>query len=116
MKRSFGFAAAAVLAAALAAPAFAEPQPKPTAQPLRVGLNTCAAAWLYTWPDESSQPVAAHTLPSHLGEQFEIVRGPVLTLEGKGYYETTVPVVTNTGSGKHYWISDQCINPAVPKH
>src|ERR1700719_858042 len=108
MRRYFGFAAAAVLSAALAAPALAGPQPKPTAPPLRVGLNTCAEAWLYTWPDESSQPVTAHMLPSHLGEQFEIVRGPVLTLEGKGYYETTVPVVPTTGSGAHYWISDLC--------
>jgi hypothetical protein len=52
-------------------------------------------------------------LPSHLGEQFEIIRGPVYTLEGEGLFETTVPVVPTTGSGTHYWISSKCINPAV---
>lgn len=103
----------ATLAAALGTAALAEPQPKPTPVPLRVGINTCNNAWLYTWPDESTQPVLAHFYPSHLGEQFEVIRGPVYTLEGFGYYETTVVVVPTTGSGAHYWISSKCINPTA---
>ena len=119
--RSYSIAAPIALAAMLAGPAIAQPQPQttptttPTAQPLRVGFNTCADARLYTWPDPSSLPSTAHLLPSHPGEQFEIVRGPVYTLEGTGFYETTVPVVWGTGSGAHYWISDRCINPTVKK-
>jgi hypothetical protein len=114
MKRYVGLAAAVIVTVAFWGACISASQPKPAPAPLRVGLNTCNHAWLYTWPDQSSQPVAAHFLPSHLGEQFEIIRGPVYTLEGDGYYETTVTVVPTTGSGAHYWISSKCINPSTP--
>ncbi len=84
----------------------------------RTAFNLCDNAWLFVWPSDSSIPTRAHFPPSHPGERFEIIRGPVYTLGGKGYYETTVvvgyPWGLHSGGGtrpNYYWISDQCVNP-----
>jgi hypothetical protein len=83
------------------------PKPPPT----RTAINTCDLAWLYIWPTDSALPVRAHFPPSHAGEQFELLDTVRYTLDGKGYYETTIPVISNSGSATHYWVSDACVNP-----
>jgi len=81
------------------------------APPTRTAINTCDQAWLYSWPTDSALPVRGHFPPSHAGEQFELLGTVRYTLEGRGYYETTVPVISGSGSGAHYWVSDVCVNP-----
>ena len=85
--------------------------PSPSPPPTRTAINTCDLAWLYAWPSDSALPVRGHFPPSHAGEQFELLGGPRYTLEGKGYFETTVPVISSSGSVTHYWVSDLCVNP-----
>ena len=102
---------AAALALAVPLAAAASPRaPKPAPPVTRTAINTCDQAWLFTWPKDSSLPVRAHFPPAHAGEQFELLGEPHYTLDGKGYYETTV-IVFGIGSEMHYWISDACVNP-----
>jgi len=82
-----------------------------TTPPTRTAINTCDQAWLYAWPTYSALPVRAHFPPSNAGEQFELLGTPRYTLEGRGYYETTIPVMSASGYGAHYWVSDLCVNP-----
>jgi hypothetical protein len=99
-----------IFAAALAPRADAKPTPPP---PLRSAINLCDLGWFYSWPSESSLPVRAHFQPAHIGERFEIQRGPLYSLGGGGYYETTIPAFAGGGTASaFYWISDRCVNPA----
>jgi len=98
------------LAAIVSGPAGAKPSATP-APVTRTAINTCDLAWLFTWPADSALPVRGHFPPSHAGEQFELLGTVRFTLEGRGYYETTVPVFSGSPLETHYWISDACVNP-----
>ena len=84
---------------------------KPPPPPTRTAINTCDIGWLFLWPGDSAIPVRAHFPPAHAGEQFELLGTVRFTLDGKGYYETTIPVMSNSGTETHYWVSDLCVNP-----
>jgi hypothetical protein len=102
--------AALAIAAACIVPVEAKTE-KPTPPPTRTAINTCDQAWLFMWPNDSALPVRAHFAPAHAGEQFELLGTDKYTLEGRGYYETTIPVISGSPAEAHYWISDACVNP-----
>ena len=109
---------AAVMAAPVAGSADTSPAPAATAtprirvkaspKPLRSAVNLCAHALFYIWPPEGGIPNPADLPPARSGERFEIQAGPRHTLDGHGYYKTTIP--TNSGHG-FYWVSDRCFDP-----
>jgi hypothetical protein len=109
--RAFAFSLATAIALLLPLAAPGSPVARPAPPPTRTAINTCDQAWLFAWGPDSSLPVRAHFPPSHAGEQFELLGAVRFTLEGRGYYETTIPTISGWGAGTHYWISDACVNP-----
>ena len=115
-------AAASALAALIALPAAAiadaSPSPAPTAhprikaspKPLRSAVNLCDHALLYTWPAEGGLPNRSNVPPATSGERFQIQAGPRHSLDGHGYYETTIQEPAGLGGGGYYWVSDRCFS------
>ena len=89
-------------------PAKTVPTPYPSP---RSAINLCTHARFFTWPRGSSAPVPADVQYANVGERFEIRRGPVFTLGGHSFYETTIPVTPGSGAGTYYWVSAGCFNP-----
>jgi hypothetical protein len=98
---------AIAMLAMFVAPAIAR-EPAPSPAPLRSATNLCTHAPLYSWLPGDNLPTPAHVDAANFGERFEIASGPRRTLEGHGYYETTIPVGAVGGYGAHYWVAERC--------
>ena len=113
---AIALAAACTMAAASPADPSPTPQPSPhargktTAKALRSAVNLCNRAPLYEWPHEGGVPSPADGPGARLGERFQIQAGPRYTPDGRGYYETTIPL--QTMSHGFYWVSEHCFNPS----
>ncbi len=90
--------------------------PVPSARPTasrdaeRLVVASCPRTVFYSWPSKDAAPSPASYPPATSGDAFHIV-GPVQqTLDGMALYETTIDVVAPWGAGKHYWVSQRCVN------
>ncbi|GAC1567840.1 MAG: hypothetical protein NVS2B3_08190 [Vulcanimicrobiaceae bacterium] len=112
---SFAFVVV-LLAASL--PASASPSPAPAAAAahpdradrVHLGIVSCEAAPLFSWPDRASVPSGTAYPPARMGDAIQVIGDGTLATDGRTLYETTIEVFTPYGIGKHFFISADCIN------
>jgi hypothetical protein len=110
---------AAIVAFAMPARASATdatPSPVPSARPTaardaeRLVVASCPRTVFYSWPAKDAAPAPSSYPPATNGDAFHIIGSVQQTLDGMAVYETTIDVVAPWGAGKHYWVSQRCVN------
>ena len=96
-----------LLAAALLG---ASPARTPVPSAERLVIASCPRTVFYSWPSPDAAPTPASYPPATNGDAFHIVGDVHQTLDGMAIYETTIDVVEPWGAGKHYWVSQRCVN------
>jgi len=76
----------------------------------RLVIASCARTLFYSWPSKDAAPAPSSYPPATSGDAFHIVGAVQQTLDGMALYETTIDVVAPWGAGKHYWVSQRCVN------
>lgn len=114
---AFVFAGRADAAAQSTAAPVPSASPVPSARPTqpardaeRLVVASCPRTVFYSWPSKDAAPSPSSYPPATSGDAFHIIGAVQQTLDGMALYETTIDVVAPWGAGKHYWVSQRCVN------